>query len=148
MARMTDAAELARNCARALFDRDRASKALAMTIEDVGPGWADVSMTVRPDMTNGMEICHGGFLFTLCDSSFAFACNSYDRRTVAAGCSIDFLSPVPLGEKVIAQARERSRSGRTGVYDVSVINQAGELVAVFRGRSYEIRGSVQNSDGM
>ena len=137
-----DPQAIADACARALYERDRASKALGMVVEDIGPGRARLSMIVRDDMTNGVGIGHGGLLFTLGDSAFAYACNTYDRRTVAQGCSIDFLAPVQAGDRITAEATEQSRSGRTGVYDVRLTNSQGRLVALFRGRSYEIRGGV------
>ena len=111
-----------------------------MEIVEVGPGRAVLRMTVRDDMVNGHAIGHGGLTFTLADSAFAFACNSYDRRTVAAGAEIRFLAPTRLGDVLVATAVERSREGRTGVYDVEVT--AGEtVVATFVGRSHEIGGS-------
>ena len=139
---MDDSSATAQACARAMYDNDAASQALGMTIEACGPGWARVSMTVRSDMTNGMDICHGGIMFSLCDSTFAFACNAYDRRTVAAGATIEFLAPARVGDRLIAEAKELSRAGRTGVYDVTLTRADGTLVALFRGRSHEIRGRV------
>ena len=103
---------------------------------------AEVSMTVRTDMLNGHAICHGGFIFTLADSAFAFACNSYNLTTVASGCSIDFIAPAREGDLLTAIAHERSVSGRTGVYDIEVKNQRRETIAYFRGRSYRIKGHV------
>ena len=99
-------------------------------------------MTVRADMLNGHAICHGGFIFTLADSAFAFACNSYNLTTVASGCTIDFLAPAREGDVLTAVAHERSVSGRTGVYDIEVTNQHGETIALFRGKSYRIKGHV------
>ena len=99
-------------------------------------------MTVREDMLNGHAICHGGFIFTLADSAFAFACNSYNLTTVASGCAIDYMAPAREGDLLTARARERSVSGRTGVYDIDVCNQRGETVALFRGKSYRIKGHV------
>ena len=99
-------------------------------------------MTVRTDMLNGHAICHGGFIFTLADSAFAFACNSYNLTTVASGCSIDFIAPAREGDLLTAIAHERSVSGRTGVYDIEVKNQRRETIAYFRGRSYRIKGHV------
>ncbi len=139
---MDDTSSVAQACARAMYDSDAASQALGMTIEASGPGWARVSMVVRPDMTNGMGICHGGIMFSLCDSTFAFACNAYDRRTVAAGATIEFLAPAKVGDRLVAEAKERSRTGRTGVYDVTLAREDGTPVALFRGRSHEIRGRV------
>lgn len=125
----------------AMWSSDRASKSLGMEIVDVAPGRATMRMTVREDMVNGHAIGHGGFTFTLADSAFAFACNSYNRSTVAASCEIRFLAPTRLGDVLVAEAVERSRSGRDGVYDITV--RSGEiLVAEFVGRSKEIRGTL------
>jgi acyl-CoA thioesterase len=121
---------------------DRASRALGMRIESIGPGHAQMAMTVRDDMVNGHAICHGGYIFLLADSTFAFACNSYNRNTVAQGCSIDYLAPVHVGDVLHATGVERSRTGRTGVYDIEVRNQDGKTVALFRGKSYRIDGHV------
>lgn len=122
--------------------RDRASRSLGMKLDSVGPGHAVLTMTVREDMLNGHDICHGGFIFALADSAFAFACNSYNRTTVASGCAIDFVAPARQGDMLTATARERSVSGRTGVYDIEVTNQRGERVAFFRGKSYRIKGHI------
>jgi acyl-CoA thioesterase len=119
----------------AMWERDRASQALGMALEEVRPGYARVRMTVRPDMVNGHGTCHGGLVFALADSAFAFACNSRGVLTVAAGCAIEFLAPARAGDELVAEARERSLQGRTGVYDVDVGRAGGELVATFRGRS-------------
>jgi acyl-CoA thioesterase len=134
------AQEVALRSAAAMWADDRASQALGMEIVDVGPGRAVLRMTVREDMVNGHAIGHGGLTFTLADSAFAFACNSYDRRTVAAGAEITFLAPTRLGDVLTATAVERAREGRTGLYDVEVT--AGDrVVATFVGRSHEIGGS-------
>ncbi len=125
-----------------MFASDRASRALGMRIEGVGPGRAEMTMIVRDDMVNGHAICHGGYIFLLADSTFAFACNSYNRNTVAQGCSIDFLAPAHAGDVLRATGIERSRTGRTGVYDIDVRNQDGKGVALFRGKSYRIDGHV------
>ncbi len=123
-----------------LLANDRASKALGMRVVDIAPGRATMAMTVRDDMLNGHEICHGGLIATLADSSFAFACNSTNELTLASGFAIDLIAPARLGDVLTARCAEVSRSGRTGVYDIDVTNQRGERVAVFRGRSYTIRG--------
>ena len=133
---------LAERVAEGMFSRDRASQALGMRIASVGPGRAELVMTVRDDMLNGHAICHGGFIFSLADSAFAFACNSYNQTTVASGCAIEFVAPAREGDALTAIARERSASGRTGVYDIEVRNQRGETVALFRGKSYRIKGHV------
>lgn len=135
--------QLAEACAEAMFTRDHASQGLGMRITRMEPGLAELTMTVRQDMVQGHGNCHGGFLFALADSAFAFACNSYDEATVAAGCSIDYLGPGQLGDVLTATAEELSRRGRTGIYDVTIRNQHGNTIALFRGRSYKIRGSVR-----
>jgi len=137
-----EAQALAERVARAMLDRDPASQKLGMHIGTVAPGRAEVTMTVRPDMLNGHAICHGGFIFTLADSAFAYACNSYNLSTVASGCAIDFVAPAREGDVLTARAAERSAAGRTGVYDIDVVNQRGETVALFRGKSYRIKGHV------
>jgi acyl-CoA thioesterase len=125
-----------------MFASDHATQALGMAIVEVGPGTAALQMRVRADMLNGHAICHGGFIFTLADSAFAFACNSYNFNTVASGCGIDFLAPAREGDVLTARAHERALAGRTGVYDVEVANQRGETVALFRGKSYRIKGHL------
>jgi acyl-CoA thioesterase len=133
-------AERARRSADAMWASDRASQALGMRITEVGPGSATVEMTVRDDMVNGQAIGHGGLTFTLADSAFAFACNSYNRRAVAASADIRFLAPTRVGDRLVAAAVERSRDGRDGVYDVTV--RCGDtVVAEFVGRSKEMRGT-------
>jgi acyl-CoA thioesterase len=139
---MGDPQAVAEASARSLYAQDRASQALGMRIVEVRPGYACLAMAVRADMVNGHKICHGGLIFTLADSAFAFACNTYDLVTVASSASIEFLLPGRLGDELTAIAEERSRSKRTGVYDVAVRNQRGECVAMFRGRSHEIGGRV------
>jgi acyl-CoA thioesterase len=137
-----EAQALAERVAADMYPRDRASQSLGITIDSVAPGRAELTMPVRADMLNGHAICHGGFIFTLADSAFAFACNSYNLMTVASGCAIDFVAPAREGDVLTAKARERSISGRTGVYDIEVKNQRGETVALFRGKSYRIKGHV------
>ena len=136
------AEQLAKRVAATMFANDRASQALGMRIAHVSPGRAELTMTVRDDMLNGHAICHGGFIFALADSTFAFACNSYNRNTVAQGCSIEYLAPAHAGDELHAVGVERSRGGRTGVYDIEVRNQNGRTVALFRGKSYRIDGHV------
>ncbi|HEV2219188.1 MAG TPA: hydroxyphenylacetyl-CoA thioesterase PaaI [Casimicrobiaceae bacterium] len=133
---------LAERVGRAMLARDAASKALGMRLESIAPGCSELTMSVRPDMLNGHAICHGGYIFLLADSTFAFACNSHNRNTVAQGCSIDYIAPVHAGDMLRATGTERSRSGRTGVYDVEVRDQHGRMVAMFRGKSYRIDGQV------
>jgi acyl-CoA thioesterase len=124
----------------AMFDGDRASKALGMTVEAVAPGQATLRMTVREDMLNGHRICHGGLITTLADSAFAFACNSFNEVTVASSLAVDRVAPAHEGDVLTAQASVASRAGRTGVYDMVVTNQRGERVAFVRGRSYTMKG--------
>jgi acyl-CoA thioesterase len=126
----------------AMFAGDRASRALGMQVLEVTPGGALLSMVVRDDMLNGHALCHGGLIATLADSAFAFGCNSYNELTVASSFSIDIVAPARLGDTLSARCFEVSKSGRTGVYDVEVNNQRGERVAVFRGRSYTIKGKT------
>src|SRR4029078_9476361 len=137
-----DADALATRVAGVMFARDRASQAMGMAIGSVRAGDAELTMTVRAYMLNGHSTCHGGLIFTLADSAFAFACNSYNLTTVASGCSIDFVAPARAGDVLPASAHERELSGRTGVYDVEVANQRGETVALFRGKSYRIKGHL------
>jgi acyl-CoA thioesterase len=124
----------------AMWKGDRASKALGMHVLAVGPGTATLTMTVRDDMLNGHDICHGGLVTTLADSAFAFACNAYNEITVASGFDVNLLAAARLGDVLTATATEVSKAGRTGVYDIAVINQRGEAVAAFRGRSYTMKG--------
>src|SRR5262245_11371640 len=122
----------------ALWRGDQASQRFGMRIESCGPGRATVTMAVRADMVNGHRICHGGLVFTLADSAFAFACNSYGNNTVAAGAAIEFLLPAREGDLLRAVATERWRAGRAGIYEIEVTNQSGATVALFRGRSHQI----------
>ena len=131
---------LARACADAMWKEDDASKGLGMAIVEVGPGFATLSMTVRPEMVNGQRIAHGGFIFLLADSSFAFACNSRNERAVAAQCDITFIRPGKLGDVLVATAREISSSGRSGIYDVRVTS-GDVVIAEFRGHSRTIGGA-------
>ena len=124
----------------AMFANDRASKGLGMEILAISPGGATLKMTVREDMLNGLDICHGGFITTLADSAFAFACNAYNEMTVASGFTVDLLAPGRGGDVLTATCREVSKAGRTGVYDCEVVNQKGQRIAVFRGRSYTMKG--------
>ncbi|HVY17120.1 MAG TPA: hydroxyphenylacetyl-CoA thioesterase PaaI [Rhodopila sp.] len=137
---MNDPSAIARACADAMLAEDAATRHLGMTIDRIGPGHAVLSMTVTGFMTNGHRICHGGFIFTLADSAFAFACNSYNQRAVAQHATITFVAPVYENDRLTATAREVSRRGRGGIYDVSVTNQAGEQIAEFRGHSRSMKG--------
>lgn len=138
-----DPEEVARRSAQAMWEDDRASQALGMQVVEVGPGRAVLTMTVRDDMVNGHAIGHGGMTFTLADSAFAFACNSYGRRTVAASADIRFRAPTRLGDVLVATAVERSREGRDGVYDVTVTS-GDTVVATFVGWSREIGGGFDD----
>ena len=139
---------LAVNCAKAMWADDRASKGLGMSLSSIAPGAAVITMLVRDDMTNGHSICHGGFIFALADSAFAFACNSYGPCVVAQHCAITFLKPANLGDRLSASAVERARGGRSGIYDVTVKDERGETIAEFRGHSRMIAGSwVQGAPG-
>ena len=129
-----------------MYANDRATQGLGMKVTAIGPGSASVTMTVREDMLNGHAICHGGFIATLADSAFAFACNAYNELTVASGFSIDLMAPARLGDVLTARCAEVSKAGRTGVYDVEVTNQRGERLAVFRGRSYTLKGKPAVTD--
>ncbi|MEM8665615.1 MAG: hydroxyphenylacetyl-CoA thioesterase PaaI, partial [Pseudomonadota bacterium] len=122
----------------AMWAEDRASQALGMSLDEVGDGRAKLSLTVGPDMTNGHGIAHGGFIFTLADSAFAFACNSSGQRAVASQCNITFLAPARLGDRLTAEAREIFREGRSGITDVTVTNAGGRVIAHFRGHSRTI----------
>lgn len=134
--------ELARATAAAMYENDACSRALGLEIVEVRAGYARLRMAVREDFLNGHQICHGGLIFTLADSSFAFACNSRNVNTVASGCSIEFLRPVHGGDVLTAEAVEQTLNGRTGIYDIRVTNRAGDTVAMFRGKSAQIKGSV------
>ena len=138
----TDPQALADASAQTMWARDQATQGLGMSMDRVGPGQAVMSMPVRSDMLNGHAMCHGGFIFLLADSAFAYACNSYNRNTVASACHIDFLAPAQLGDVLEAEALERSRAGRTGVYDITVRVRGGKTVALFRGKSYRVEGEV------
>lgn len=129
-----------------MFVNDHASQALGMSVVEVGPGRAVLTMTVRKDMVNGHELCHGGLIATLADSAFAYACNSYNELTVASGFAIELLAAGKLGDVLTASCFEVSKAGRTGVYDTEVLNQRGERVAMFRGRSYTLKGKPAVAD--
>jgi acyl-CoA thioesterase len=140
--KQAEAQALAERIGRELFEKDQASRTLGMRIDEIRPGYARLTMRVRKDMVNGHDICHGGLIFTLADSCFAFACNSHNHVTVAQGAAIEFLAPGRLGDVLTAEGQERHAGGRTGVYDIAVTNQDGKTVALFRGKSYRIQGHV------
>lgn len=131
-------AELA---AAAMWADDAASQALGMGLDEVRPGYARMTMRIRADMVNGHGVGHGGFVFALADSAFAFACNSYNRVTLAQACDITFIAPALAGDVLVAEAVERARYGRNGIYDVTV-RRGDQVVAEFRGRSRQVPGTV------
>jgi acyl-CoA thioesterase len=156
MPEVEDALTLARQCAAAMWAEDQASRRLGMELLNVGPGRSTLTMTVRQDMVNGHGSCHGGFLATLADSAFAFACNTYDDVTVASGFDITFVASARLGDVLVADAVERARFGRSGLYDVTISCLRGAdrtIVAEFRGRSRSLRrahlptGRLDHPDG-
>ncbi|HEX5999253.1 MAG TPA: hydroxyphenylacetyl-CoA thioesterase PaaI [Hyphomicrobiaceae bacterium] len=132
---------LAQRCAEAMWSGDHATRGLGMDLLEVGPGRAVIGMTIRESMANGQGNCHGGFIFALADSAFAFACNSHGPMTVAQHCSVTFLRPGRVGDRLTAQAVERTRAGRSGIYDVSITRADGALIAEFRGHSRTVEGS-------
>jgi len=137
-----DAQRLAERAAEALFAHDTASTMLGMRVAAVRPGYARITMPIRSDMVNGHRICHGGLIFSLADSAFAACCNSHNQSAVAAAASIDFLAPAFEGDELTAEANEVWLSGRSGLCEITVTNQRGERIALFRGRSQQIRGTV------
>ena len=133
--------EIAEASAHAMWNNDSASQRLGMVLEHIAPGAATLSMTVTDAMSNGQGNCHGGYIFTLADSAFAFACNSYNQITVAQHCSVSYLRPVAIGDRLTASATETARGGRSGIYDIRITNQRGEHVAEFRGHSRTVKGT-------
>jgi len=129
-------------CVEALLAEDNASRGLDMELLDSGPGFARVAMLVRENMTNGHGTCHGGLIFTLADSAFGYACNSHGQRTVAQHCSVTFITPARVGMRLIAEAQERHRGERSGIYDVTVRTDDGTVIAEFRGHSRTILGTI------
>lgn len=137
---------LARRAGQAMYDRDPASQQLGMVLAEIRPGYARMTMPVRQDMLNGHAICHGGYIFMLADSAFAFACNSHNNVTVGASCNIDYIAAAREHDLLTAEAVEVSLTGKTGVYDVRVSNQHGQTVALFRGKSHRIAGHLVEPD--
>jgi acyl-CoA thioesterase len=138
-----EAVDLARRVGETMWAVDTASKdTMGMDLLECTPGRARVRMEVKPLHLNGHQICHGGFIFTLADTTFAFACNSHNKVTVAAGCSIEFLKPGKLGDVLTCEGVEQTLSGRHGIYDMRVRNQHGEVIAMFRGKSAQITGVI------
>lgn len=138
---------LAEACAEIMWPEDLASQRLGMTLDSVAPGEATMSMVVTPEMSNGHGTCHGGYVFTLADSAFAFACNGYNQRTVAQHCSITFVAPAHAGDRLTARARENTRFGRSGIYDITVTREDGALIAEFRGHSRTVKGTHLPEEG-
>ena len=141
-----DQLEIAKRCANAMYEKDAASRRLGISVEVTCAGQAEARVEVTADMINGFDVCHGGYIFTLADTAFAFACNAYDELTYAGGATIDFLRPVRVGDMLVAVATERHRGGRSGVYEVTVSNQNGEEVAVFTGRSVATRETILSGE--
>ncbi len=138
--------DIAKKCAAAMYDADAATKGLGINVEVTGAGQAEARVEVTLGMTNGFDVCHGGYIFMLADTAFAYACNTYDKVTYAGGASIDFLRPAKAGDQLVAVATERHRGGRSGIYEVAVTNQNGDEVAVFTGRSVATRQSLVSGD--
>lgn len=141
-----DPQRLAEAAGRTMFERDPASRGLGMQLAEIRPGYARMTMTVKDEMLNGHATCHGGYIFMLADSAFAFACNSHNVNTVGAGCTIDYLAPGRAGDALVAEAVEQALQGKTGVYDVSVTDQDGRKIALFRGKSHRVGGTLVPAD--
>ncbi|WP_102867292.1 hydroxyphenylacetyl-CoA thioesterase PaaI [Pseudovibrio exalbescens] len=139
--------ELATACSKAMWDADEASRRMGMVIEHIAPGRSKVTMAITKWMCNGHGTAHGGFIFALADSAFAFACNSYNARTVAQHCSITYVAPALEGDELVASAQEVTRFGRNGIYDIRVCKQDGNLIAEFRGHSRQVRGTHVPEEG-
>lgn len=137
-----DAAAIARACAERMWAEDSASRGLGMELVSVEPGHATIAMTIAESMVNGHKIAHGGYIFTLADSTFAFACNTYDQRCVAQQCAITFVNPGRLGDRLTARGVEKHRAGRSGIYDITVTREDGTVIAEFRGHSRTIEGRL------
>ncbi len=137
-----NAADIAQASADAMWAEDKASRAMGMKVERIAPGLAVLSMSVGESMVNGHGLCHGGYIFSLADSAFAFACNSHNQRHVAQQCQISYVAPGRIGMRLVAEARERHRGERSGIYDVTVRTDAGETIAEFRGHSRSIPGTL------
>lgn len=140
--KLDEAQSLAEQCAQAMFSRDRASQTTGMAIDAVAPGYAKLSMTLLPEMINGHQTAHGGAIFALADSAFAFACNSRNVASVAQHCSITYVTPGREGERLVVECRETNLTGRFGLYDATITGGDGRVVAIFRGYSAAVRGSV------
>lgn len=138
--------EIAQRCADLMWPDDHAARGLGIAIAAIGPGSATLTMSVRQDMVNGHGTCHGGFIFAVADAAFAYACNSFNHKAVAAGADINFLAPAHLGDLLTAHGHARHQGGRSGLYDIEVTNQVGKLVAVFRGRAARVKGHFFETD--
>ncbi len=143
----TDAEKLAEGCAASMYERDTAARAQGIEIVEVAPGYSKLSMSVRPGMLNGHAICHGGFIFMLADTAFAYACNSYNRVNVAQNCDIDFLRPAREGDILVAVAKEQRKGKLTGLYDVTISTREDVQIAAFRGRSFQLDEEVIQEGG-
>lgn len=137
--------DLAEAVGREMYRLDRTSHFLRIALDEIRPGYARMSLTVTDDMVNGHGMCHGGFIFTLADSAFAYSCNSHNHNAVASGCTIEYLAPAHVGDVLTATAEERALAGRSGIYDIEVSNQAGKRIALFRGKSHRIQGELVKS---
>ncbi|MCW5596675.1 MAG: hydroxyphenylacetyl-CoA thioesterase PaaI [Rhodocyclaceae bacterium] len=137
--------DLAEAVGREMYRLDRTSHYLRIALDEIRPGYARMSLTVTDDMVNGHGMCHGGFIFTLADSAFAYSCNSHNHNAVASGCTIEYLAPAQVGDVLTATAEERALAGRSGIYDIEVSNQAGKRIALFRGKSHRIQGELVKS---
>ena len=134
--------QIAEACGVHMHELDQLARALGIALDEIAPGRSRVSMTVREDMANSVGTCHGGIIFSLADCAFAYSCNSRNRKTVAAGASIDFISAARPGDRLTAVAEERALVGRTGIYDIRVVDQKDEVIALFRGRARWVAGPV------
>ncbi|MBZ0144612.1 MAG: hydroxyphenylacetyl-CoA thioesterase PaaI [Rhodocyclaceae bacterium] len=139
--------DLAEAVGREMYRLDRTSQFLRIALDEIRPGYARMSLTVTEDMVNGHGMCHGGFIFTLADSAFAYSCNSHNHNAVASGCTIEYLAPAQVGDVLTAIGEERALAGRSGIYDIEVNNQDGKRVALFRGKSHRIQGEVVKQQG-
>ncbi|HEU5437463.1 MAG TPA: hydroxyphenylacetyl-CoA thioesterase PaaI [Telluria sp.] len=137
-----DQQALAELAGKTMYERDPATQNLGIALREIRPGYARMTMTVRADMLNGHQSCHGGYIFLLADSAFAFACNSHNFVTVGAGCTIDYVAPGREGDVLEAEGVEQVVAGKTGVYDITVRNQDGKTIALFRGKSHRVAGLV------
>lgn len=139
--------DLAKAVGREMYRLDRTSQFLRIVLDEIRPGYARMSLTVTDDMVNGHGMCHGGFIFTLADSAFAYSCNSHNHNAVASGCTIEYLAPAQVGDVLTAIGEERALAGRSGIYDIEVCNQDGKRIALFRGKSHRIQGEVVKQQG-